>query len=232
MTHGLRSIAFVAELVHPPMRHEPKALQAIHAEAFGSAACHYKDFRMIPGGAQLSNNVGGLPGTPVSLANVLADRIQIREEQTGLSKDDFAERVRVFSQHALESLSLRLFLVQQFAVRSVVNPHVTAGSLPFVLSSIMGQDEHLLGAFPCEPNLAGLRFSFPPTGEAQGVYNVRIESYAQDARSLFIENVGTFGRPLLSDGLNELDVRFGATYDFLQETVVGYVSQFDGDDAS
>lgn len=229
MTHGLRSIAFVAELVHPPARHDPKALQGIHAEVFGSGACPYKDFRLVAGGAQLSNAVGGLPGTPVSLANVLADRIQIREEQTGLSKDEFAERVRLFSQHALQHLSVRMFLLQQFSVRSVVNPVTNAGSVPFMLTAVMGQDENLLSAFPCEPNLAGLRLSFPPTGQSQGVYNVRIESFSQDARSLFIENVGTFGRPLTADGLVELDVRFGETYDFLQETVVGYVSQFDGE---
>ena len=67
MSYGLRSIAFVAELIHPPVQHDPRALQRLHSELFASPECSYRDFRLIPGGAQFSNAMGGLPGTPVSL---------------------------------------------------------------------------------------------------------------------------------------------------------------------
>lgn len=227
MTHGLRSIAFLAELVHPPVQHDPRALQRLHATLFGSAVSGYRDFRLVAGGAQLSNAVGGLPGAPVSVANVLADRIQIREEATGLSRDDFVARVAAVAESAMGALPLHLFMAQQFCVRSVANPETSDDARAFVLSTVLGYDEALMAPFATLPSLSGLRFTFPPAPDSQAIYNVRIESYSQDNRSLFIENTGTFGRPVTGSQLGELTSRFDATYDFLQDKVVEFVSQFD-----
>lgn len=232
MTHGQRSIAFIAELIHPPAQHTPQALQQLHGQVFGNPVCSYRDFRLVAGGAQFTNHAPGLPGAPVSMATVMNDRIQIREEQTGASRDDFADRMRAFSQLALSNLGVQMLLVQQFAVRTVVNPDGAQDAREFVLGTVLGYDETLLSAFPAAPSLGGLRFTFPPVGELQGVYNVRIESFSQDARALFLENVGTFGRPITATALDELDDRFGATYDFLQDNVLGFVQQFDGEDLS
>ena len=66
MSYALRSIAFVAELIHAPVQHDPHGLQKLHGALFGSAECSYRDFRLVPGGAQFSNAMGGLPGSPVS----------------------------------------------------------------------------------------------------------------------------------------------------------------------
>ena len=227
MSYALRSIAFVAELIHPPVVHEPKGLQALHGALFESDHSAYRDFRIVPGGAQFSNAAGGLPGQPVSVANVLADRIQVREEQTGASREEFEARLATLAQNALETLPMNLFMVQQFAVRSVINPQTTNDARNFMLQTVFGYDETLLGSFPAAPSLAGLRFTFPPAGEGQAVYNVRVESYSQDNRSLFLENVGTFGRPVAPGQIEELVTRFGNTYEFLQDHLVTFVSQFD-----
>jgi len=97
MPYGLRSIAFVAELIHAPVQHDPRTLQKLHGDLFASAEASYKDFRLVPGGAQLANAAGGLPGSPVSCVNLLPDRVQIREEQTGISREEFAmDRSRVY----------------------------------------------------------------------------------------------------------------------------------------
>ncbi|MHC5211483.1 MAG: hypothetical protein ACYTG2_12255 [Planctomycetota bacterium] len=230
MSYGLRSIAFVAELIHPPIQHEPRSLQKLHSELFGSAECSYRDFRLIPGGAQISNSVGGMPGSPVSCANLLADRVQVREEQTGIAREDFVVRVTQLARLVLAHLPIKLFLAQQYAVRSVINPQSTADSREFMLRTLFGLDDALLTAFEAPPSLAGLRLAFPPGQEGQGIFNVRVESYSADNRSLFLETVGTYGQPVQSEGLENLSQRFDATYDFLQDHLVAFVSQFDADD--
>ncbi|MDG2149668.1 MAG: hypothetical protein P8N09_09095 [Planctomycetota bacterium] len=232
MSYALRSIAFVAELIHPPVKHEPRGLQSLHSELFESSDCDYRDFRLVPGGAQFSNSPqNGLPGTPVSVANVLADRIQVREEQTGCSKEDFEARLSSFAKNALNVLPMQLFMVQQFAVRSVINPHTSNDARAFMIQTVFGHDEGMLSVFPTSPSLSGMRFTFPPDPETQAVFNVRLESYSQDNRSLFLENVGTFGKPVTSAELPELTQRFSSTYDFLQGEVIDFVSQFDTEDA-
>ncbi|MGQ0553559.1 MAG: hypothetical protein ACT4PU_10110 [Planctomycetota bacterium] len=231
MSHGLRSIAFVAELIHPPMQHDPRSLQKLHGELFGSAECSYRDFRLVPGGAQFSNAVGGLPGAPVSLANLLADRVQLREEQTGLSREEFETRVGHLGKAVLAALPIKVFLAQQYAVRSVVNPSTSTDAREFVLRTLFGFDDALLGVFPAPPSLAGLRFAFPPAADGGGIFNVRVESFSGDNRSLFLETVGTFGQPVQTEGLEQLVQRFDATYDFLQDQLVDFLAQFDVDDA-
>lgn len=229
MTYGLRSIAFVCELIHPPVRHDPKGLQRLHGALFDRPNCGYRDFKLVPGGAQLANASPALPGQPVSLVNVLADRIQLREEQTGVSKDEFAERLLVMAQCALEHLPVPLFMVQQFSVRSVVNPQSGEDARAFMLHTVQGFDDNFMACFPAPPSLVGLRFSFPPEGQDQAVYNMRVESFSQDNRSLFLENVGTFGRPVVAADLARLGERFAATYAFLQGRMLEFVEQFDGE---
>ena len=230
MTYGLRSIAFVSEFIHPPIQHDPRTLQQLHGALFDRSECSYRDFRLVSGGAQFSNATSGMPGAPVSVVNVLADRIQVREEQTGASKDDFEARVSALAEVALEVLPMQLFMVQQFAVRSVVNPQSSDDARGFMLHTVYGFDENLISTFPSLPNLTGMRFTFPPMGDDQAVYSVRVESFSQDNRSLFLENVGTFGRPVVASDLSKLADRFDATYQFLQGPVVGFVEQFDGEE--
>jgi hypothetical protein len=230
MTHGLRSIAFVSELIHPPVRHEPKSLQKLHSALFDKPGCSYRDFKLVAGGAQLSNAASNVVGHPVSVVNLLADRVQVREEQTGASKDEFAERLMALAECALEVLPMQLFMVQQFAVRAVVNPQAGDDARAFMLQTVAGFDENLMSAFPAMPSLVGMRFTFPPSEQDQAVYNVRLESFSQDNRSLFLENVGTFGRPVVASELSRINDRFDATYAFLQDHVIQFVEQFDGDE--
>ena len=99
-----------------------------------------------------------------------------------------------------------------------------------MLQTVFGYDESMLASFDAPPSLAGLRFTFPPNSEHGAVFNIRLESYSQDNRSLFIENVGTFGKPVVPKELGVLSERFSKTYDFLQDHVIGFVSQFDSED--
>ncbi|HZL99994.1 MAG TPA: hypothetical protein VFD43_07055 [Planctomycetota bacterium] len=227
MSYALRSIAFVAELIHAPVQHDPHSLQRLHGALFGSTECSYRDFRLVPGGAQFSNALGGMPGSPVSCANLLADRVQIREEQTGLSREEFEARVGHMAKAVLGALPVKLFLAQQYAVRSVINPQTTTDAREFMLRTLFGLDETLLSCFPAPPSLAGLRLAFPPAEEGNGIFNVRVESFSSDNRSLFLETVGTFGQPVQADAVDGLVQRFEATYEFQQEQLVAFVSQFD-----
>ncbi len=73
----------------------------------------------------------------------------------------------------------------------------------------------------------GLRLVFPPGEDAQQANVVRIETYAQDARSLFLENQSTFGRLDLDQGLDLLENNVAATYDFLTRRALSFIGQFD-----
>jgi hypothetical protein len=229
MSQALRSIAFVAELIHPPVKHDGKALQKLHNSLFDSSVCSYRDFKLNPGGALLSNAAGGLPGSPVSAVSILADRVQVREEQTGLAPGEFQVRIEYLARAVLTELNVNMFVAQQFAVRSVINTAGGVDSRAFILSSMFGFQESQLYGFERKPSLAGLRLAFPPADNSDGMFNIRVESFTKDSRSLFLENVGTFGSPVNVEGLATLGERFDATYEFLTERLTGFVSQFDNE---
>lgn len=231
MAFGLRSVAFVSELIHQPARHDPRALQKLHGDLFGDAHCSYRDFRLVAGGAMLSNTTNMVPGQPISCATLLADRIQIREEQTGTTKEDMAARTRAFAEAALSNVPGEAFLAQQFTVRSVLALRSTNDARSFVLRQLLGLDDESLSVFPSEPNLGGLRLAFPPHPGSGAIYAARVESYAQDERSVFVEVVGTFPSALSGGELDELGERFDLTYLFIQDHLAAFVGGFDNEGA-
>ncbi len=231
MAFGLRSVAFVSELIHQPARHDPRELQKLHGDLFADPACSYRDFRLVAGGAQLSNTAVTMPGQPISCATLLADRIQIREEQTGTTKEDMAARTRALAERALSNVPGQAYLAQQFTVRSVLALRTSSDARAFILHQLMGLDDESLSVFPSEPNLAGLRLAFPPHPGSGAIYAVRVESYAQDVRSVFVETVGTFASALGADQLDEIVERFDLTYLFIQDHLAAFVGGFDNEGA-
>ena len=56
---------------------------------------------------------------------------------------------------------------------------------------------------------------------------LRIESYVQDARSLFVEVQSTFGPFTLPEGLQSAEDNVLATYEFLRDRALGFLAQYD-----
>lgn len=226
----MRSIAFLAEWIHPPRNHDPKDLQRVHALAFADERCQYQNFQLVPGGATLSNpqNQAGA----VSAAVFLPDRVQIREEMTGLSREEFQERMERIAELAFSVLQIQQILVQNFVVRSLVNPRNFYDSREFVARSLLNMEEEDFACLERHPQILGIRFVFPQTPEVRGTYNVRIESYAADPRSLFIENLGVFKSIVGPGNLDDLTSNFFAVYDYIDGNVIDFISQFDAREES
>ena len=82
-------------------------------------------------------------------------------------------------------------------------------------------------AFERDPQLYGMRLVFPPANERPNAYSLRIESFNNDPRSLYIENQGSFGPLLVARGLEAVEANIEATYAFVIEQALPFVSRFD-----
>ncbi|MBI4882069.1 MAG: hypothetical protein HY812_20770 [Planctomycetes bacterium] len=226
MDYPLRSIAYLAELIHIPRQHKPADLQKIHSLAFSDERCQYQNFALIPGGATLSNPQA--QANMVSAASFLPDRVQVREEMSGISREDFQQRVERLSELALEVLEVQHFLVQNFIVRSLVNAQNYSDSREFLSRAVLNMVEEDFACLERMPQIVGLRLVFPQTSENRGMFNIRVESYAAEPRSLFIENVGVFRSVVNRSNVADLTSNFFATYDYIDENIVDFIAQFDG----
>ena len=103
----------------------------------------------------------------------------------------------------------------------------------FVAVDIGGTFTDLIGfddetqAFGREPQLYGIRLVFPGSNEEPGSHNLRIESFHNDPRSLFIENVSSFGPVLVESGLEQIEQNIHASYRFVADQTMRFIAGFD-----
>ena len=225
MTYDIRTIAFLAEILHPPMDLEAKAIQGLHAELFDIPELAYRNFTLAPDGIHMTNPVDQ-PGA-VSSVSFLIDRIQFREEMTGMTVEEFGRRMEGVLQRAVPARDLPLATGQQFVVRSLLNPRHSQDSRQFLAQAVCRIDPPELEAFQRPLGLFGLKVVFPQLPQDPSLFSLRIESFNQDPRSLFLENVGTFSHCMLPQGLEELLGNLKRTYDFLDQKATAFLARFD-----
>ncbi len=221
MHYAPRTIAYLCELRHPPLNASPASIQKVHNRMFESGSPAYKSFNVTPDGAILSNP----PGQPGAISQVSfhPDRVQFREELTGLSVDEFARRVEEILAQVAPDRGIRVLTAQTVTLRTLVNPQHFQDSRDFLRQGMFGFGDEL-SAFGRPSRLFGLRLVFPPTPEETNAFTLRVESFANDPRSLFLENQGSFG-PAQGFGLCSANVQ--ATYAYLVEKALPFLANFD-----
>jgi len=218
-----RTIGYACELVHAPQTPDPTAVQRVHNAFFEEADPCYSSFAVTPVGPLLTN-----PATRqgvVSQVAFLADRFQFREELGGLTPEDFSVRVQRIADEVGTQRGIE-FIGQQVTIRTLVNPQHYKDARTLLALGMLGGEE-AVSCFGKPPGLLGVRFAFPPDEESTAAHSVRIESYAQDSRSLFLETQGSFGRDLLQEGPESTAQNVIETYRFLIERSLRFVANFD-----
>jgi hypothetical protein len=224
MVYQPRTIALLCELFHPALAPDPRPIQRFHNEMFEAGDPAYSSFAVTPAGPVLSNPVA-TPGASSQVA-FLSDRIQFREEMGSMTSDGFASRILQVAQKAAPLRGVQVFTGQQVTLRSLINPKTFKDTRAFLKQGMFRFDEQteVLGR---EPQLYGLRLVFPPQGDDPNAFALRIESYNSDPRSLFVEIQGTFGPVLIGRGLEPLEERILATYQFLLGKALPFIARFD-----
>ena len=127
---------------------------------------------------------------------------------------------------AVEERPVQLFTAQVVTIRTLINPRRFQDSRAYLKDGVFGFGEELadLGR---EPQLYGMRLVFPPTPQEPWAFTLRVESFANDPRSLFLENQGSFGPLVGAAGYETLQHNIGATYDFLAQRALPFLGHFD-----
>jgi hypothetical protein len=219
-----RTIAFQSELFHPLIEADSARLQRLHNRQYESGPPAYTDFAVLGNGALLSNPATR-PGAVSSVA-FTSDRITFREELSHLTVDEFARRVRQITQDAAALLGIQVLTTHQVTLRTLANPRNFRDSRTYLREGMFGFGEEVQD-FAREPQLYGLRLVFPQTEGEPNAHSLRIESFQNDPRSLFLENQAIFAPLLVARGLEPLEQHVHEAYDFLVERALKFVGRFD-----
>lgn len=225
MTYDPRTIAFAAEILYPPHQLRADLVQSVHNSLWRQPAIGYQNFQVAPDGIHLSN-LAQAPGQ-VSLATFHWDRLVLREELRGTSVEDFATRVVNVTTIAFQTLGIQASLAQQFVVRSLVAPRQFRDGREFLSRRLIAPGADAWQAFGRPLQSLGVRLVFPPNPPATETFHVRIETWPQDQRSIWIENTGSFTGPIATNDSPQLANLLEATYRFMTGPVCNFLATLD-----
>lgn len=223
-SYPTRTIAFLCELFHPPQPPSAEVAQRLHNRHFEAGDPPYSSFAVTPLGPVLANPP--LRQGAASQVAFLADRMQFREELGAMTAEEFGARVRRVAGDAARERGLEAFLGQQVTIRSLVNPRRFESAVEYMRDGLLGFGD-MVEVFEAEARILGLRLVFPPEEGRPIAHAVRVENYAQDPRSLYLENQASAGPIRVEDQLEEVERNVAAAYRFLVERTVAFVQAFD-----
>ncbi len=223
MTYDPRTIAFHAELLIPPVQLQAQVVQGIHNKLFTRPEISYQNFQVAQDGIHLTN-LATSPGM-ISSATFLPDRIVLREEFRATTAEDFSTRIVNVAKIAFEDLAIQTTIAQQFVVRSLISPRHVATSQEFLLQRVPGSG----AGFEFERPLAsvGYRMVFPATPTQSESMQLRIESWNQDPRSLWIENTAQWASQTPVADLPRVGAQLFSTYRFITGPVAEFIGRHD-----
>jgi hypothetical protein len=229
MTYDPRTIAFAAELLYPPQQLRADLVQTVHNTLYQKPQLGYQNFQVAPDGIHLSN-LAQAPGQ-VSMASFTFDRLVVREEMRGTTVEDFATRAVNVATLAFQILGITTSIAQQFVVRSLIAPRHFKDGREFLAQRLISPVSQAGNAFGRPMMSLGVRFVFPPHEDNQQTSQVRIETWPQDARSIWIENASSYASPLPATEMPRVADQLAATYNHVTGPVCSFLASLDTPDA-
>lgn len=218
-----RTISLISEFVHVPTVHVPEKLREVYNEV--CRTCGYENFLRIQSGARIERR--SPEGQGFSQLTLLSDRIQLTEDHTGTSTDQFGKKVVAVLSTVLPVLNIPLLLVQQNKVRATSTPNSFKTATEFLARRVFRAEPAQLAPLGRPTSVFGFRLVFPGYTEHPENFNVRIESYVRDPQALYIENVGTFKQPIQASTLSVVEENLRITSAFISENILNFLSMYD-----
>jgi hypothetical protein len=225
MSYDPRTIAFSAELLHAPHQVRADLAQSVHNTLYQKPAIGYQNFQVAPDGVHLSN-LAQAPGQ-ISTASFAWDRLVLREELRGCTVEDFATRLVNVATTAFQTLGITATLAQQFVVRSLIPPRHFRDGREFLSRRLIAPGADAWQALGRPLQSLGVRLVLPPPPGSRGTYHVRVETWPQDARSLWLENTGSFAGPITIGDAPQLAELLYETYRYLTGPVSDFLASLD-----
>lgn len=209
------------------MKHSVEKLREVYNRVCMS--CGYENFIRTSAGARLEQHQSESGG--ISHLTFAGDRLQFTEDHLGTSIDQFGMKVSAVLKATMPLLQIPVILVQQATIRVIATPNSFKTAAEFLARSIFRIREEDLQLLGRPTSVFGFRLVFPPTREHPAAYNVRIESYLRDPRSVYIENIGTFKTPIQLQSLEKVEENLTATSRHISDHVVPFLSRYDKKDS-
>ena len=222
--NSIRSQTFIIELLNPPMKHSIEKTN----ELFSKLKSYYANCNRPAEGVTEFSSIANKSTNETKKCIIKGDRIIIINDFTNSSVESFWDESDLILREIVGFLQIPLFFFRNYIVRLIANPLNEADSRIFLGNMVCGLDEAKLAPFKRPIHGIGMRFVFPAIKQIPNEFNVRVESFLQNTKHIFIENQARFLNPLqIQDNHFEmLKKELLETYNFLKENVADFLMQY------
>ena len=218
-----RTNALLIELIHLPMQHSPSRLRSLYQEL--CTQCEFENFIRKPAGAIIERPASEEAG--LSRLTFATDRMHFVEEGGLLTLDSFCQRLDAILGRSMDHLGIPIFLMELCTVRMVATPGHFDSASEFISTRLLNSDAVDLSQLGRTTKVFGLSLTVPPAQDLRDSYSIRVEVFARDPKSLYLENAGTFRTPINRADIATAANAMRATSDFVSERLCPFLSRFD-----
>jgi ATP-dependent Clp protease ATP-binding subunit ClpB len=140
---------------------------------------------------------------------------------------NFGKKLDALLAISVERLGLPILVAQRHVVRSLITTRNYADSRDFLGSVVCKISHDSLSVFERPAGLFGLRMVFPQRNQEEPQHELRMESFNQDQRCVFIEDVATFAQGVLPADLSPVAQNMRQTYGFVREKALAFLAAHD-----
>lgn len=225
-----RSIYFSTELIHPPIELEGNkdSIKDIYHELSRIKGCDYDniDFEGFPASPPRFTKK---QGKTVSICSFARDRILVEEDWADITLDNFSQKIREILDRAFRLLNIKFLVIQSCTVRCLFTPGHSSDSRVFLAEKACGMKDKISPYFKRSAQMFGVRLLFPPLTQTPHSFDIRIESFNQDPRQIFVETKGTFLliQPITPANVDVAVENMTMTYGFCTDETKNFLNQFD-----
>lgn len=161
-------------------------------------------------------------------------RYKISKDRLNMSYDFCTQSVNYYQAISDDFLKVftsitgnSLFLMHSVIIRKLVNIKGIEDCRDFLISKVLSMTEANFQTFKRPLHAIGTRLFFPPIKDDMSAYDVKVESWMDDYRTLYIECAGVYSTPMdikiQSTGIGS-DIT--KTDEFINKNVMGFLSRF------
>ena len=134
--------------------------------------------------------------------------------------DDF---IKVFTEITGNSM----FLMHSVVIRKLVNIKGVEDGRGFLISKVLAMKDESFKTFGRPLHAMGTRMFFPPMKDDMAAFDVKIESWMEDYRTLFVECAGVYSTPVdLKANSAGIGNDITRTDEFIGKNIMGFLAQF------
>ncbi|HAK96139.1 MAG TPA: hypothetical protein DCM87_14380 [Planctomycetes bacterium] len=223
-----RTNALLIELIHLPVQHSPTRLRSLYQEL--CTQCEFDNFIRRPNGAVIERPASEEAG--LARLTFSTDRMHFMEEGGLVTMDSFCQRLEAILGRSMDVLGIPVFLMELCTVRMVATPGHFDSASDFIGSRLLSFGAADLSQLGRPTKVFGLVLSVPPAHDLRDSYTLRVEVFARDPKSLYLENAGTFRTPINRADIAAAGSAMRATGEFVTERLCPFLSRFDAPSGS